>query len=151
VQRVFLGRHHGRGTFGATKKATPISRPRRHKSLFQLLTLAQPVQSIMGATEMRRSKLFIFLELKRATGPVTDWTDALGLKVDIVIEDPRGHVVGIEVKAAATVTATDFSGLRKLAEACGKRFILGLVLYDHDTTVPFGERSFALPISTLWK
>lgn len=60
-------------------------------------------------------------------------------------------MVGIEVKAAATVTATDFSGLRKLAEACGKRFILGMVLYDHDTTVPFGERLFALPISTLWK
>ena len=72
-------------------------------------------------------------------------------EVDIVIEDSRGHVVGIEVKAAATVTATDFSGLRKLAEACGKRFILGLVLYDHDTTVPFGEKLFALPISTLWK
>ena len=72
-------------------------------------------------------------------------------EVDIVTEDSRGHVVGIEVKAAATVTATDFSGLRKLAEACGKRFILGLVLYDHDTTVPFGERLFALPISTLWK
>ena len=72
-------------------------------------------------------------------------------EVDIVIEDPHGHVVGIEVKAAATVIATDFSGLRKLAEACGKRFILGLVLYDHDTTVPFGERLFAAPISTLWK
>jgi hypothetical protein len=72
-------------------------------------------------------------------------------EVDIVIEDPRGHVVGIEVKAAATVTATDFSGLRKLAEACGKRFVLGLVLYDHDTTVPFGEKLFALPIATLWK
>jgi hypothetical protein len=72
-------------------------------------------------------------------------------EVDIVIEDPHGHVVGIEVKAAATVAATDFSGLRKLEEACGKRFILGLVLYDHDTTVPFGERLFALPISTLWK
>jgi uncharacterized protein len=72
-------------------------------------------------------------------------------EVDIVIEDPRGHVVGIEVKASATVTTGDFSGLRKLAEACGKRFVLGLVLYDHDTLVPFGERLFATPISTLWK
>ena len=72
-------------------------------------------------------------------------------EVDIVIEDARGHVVGIEVKAAATVSGADFSGLRKLAEACGKRFIIGLVLYDHDTTVPFGERLFAAPISTLWK
>jgi uncharacterized protein len=60
-------------------------------------------------------------------------------------------VVGIEVKSAATVTGADFSGLRKLAEAYGKRFILGLVLYGHDTTLPFGERLFAAPISTLWK
>jgi predicted AAA+ superfamily ATPase len=72
-------------------------------------------------------------------------------EVDIVMEDSRGHVVGIEVKAAATASGTDFSGLRKLAEACGKRFALGLVLYDHDVVVPFGERLFAAPISTLWK
>lgn len=60
-------------------------------------------------------------------------------------------MAGIEVKSAATVTGADFSGLRKLAEACGKRFILGLVLYDHDAMVPFGERLFAAPISALWK
>jgi uncharacterized protein len=72
-------------------------------------------------------------------------------EVDIVIEDSRGHVLGIEVKAAATVTQSDFSGLRKLSEACGKRFTLGLVLYDHDTLVPFGEKFYAAPISALWK
>lgn len=71
-------------------------------------------------------------------------------EVDIVIEDPQGNVVGIEVKAAATVTPADFSGMHKLAEACGKRFKVGLVLYDHDTVVPFGERLFAVPISALW-
>lgn len=71
-------------------------------------------------------------------------------EVDIVIEDSKGHVVGIEVKAAATVTQSDLSGLRKLAQACGKRFVMGLVLYDHDTVVPFSERFFAVPISTLW-
>jgi hypothetical protein len=71
-------------------------------------------------------------------------------EVDIVIEDQDRRVVGIEVKSSATVTSEDFSGLRKLAQACGKRFTLGLVLYDHDTLVPFGERLFAAPISTLW-
>lgn len=77
--------------------------------------------------------------------------DRYGNEVDLVMEDSRGQVVGIEVKAAATVTTADFSGLRKLAEACGKRFVMGLVLYDHDTLVPFGERLFAAPISTLWR
>lgn len=71
-------------------------------------------------------------------------------EVDIVIEDHQRHVVGIEVKAAATVTASDFSGLRKLADAAGKRFVLGLVLYDETQVVPFGPKLFAAPISTLW-
>jgi uncharacterized protein len=71
-------------------------------------------------------------------------------EVDIVIENQDGQLVGIEVKASATVRSTDFSGLRKLAEVCGRRFALGLVLYDHDTVTPFGERLFAAPISTLW-
>ena len=61
-------------------------------------------------------------------------------EVDVVIEDQDGQVVDIEVKSSATVTSGDFSDLRKLADACGKRFTLGLVLYDHDTVVPFDER-----------
>ena len=71
-------------------------------------------------------------------------------EVDLVIEDSRGRVVGIEVKASATVSKGDFSGLRRLAAACGDRFVLGLVLYDHDRTVPFGDRLIAAPVSTLW-
>lgn len=71
-------------------------------------------------------------------------------EIDIVIENRRGEIVGIEVKAAASVSRADFAGMRRLAEACGKRFLLGLVLYDHDLTVPFGDRMFAVPLSALW-
>jgi predicted AAA+ superfamily ATPase len=71
-------------------------------------------------------------------------------EVDIVMEDLQGRVVGIEVKAAATATAKDFSGLEKLKRACGKKFVLGLVLYDHDQLLSFGEQMYAAPISALW-
>ncbi len=71
-------------------------------------------------------------------------------EVDIVIEDGRGRIVGIEVKASATVSPEDFSGLRRLASACGDRFTLGLVPCDHDETMPFGDRLAAAPVSTLW-
>jgi uncharacterized protein len=71
-------------------------------------------------------------------------------EVDIVIENQRGQVVGIEVKASATVTSSDFRGMRRLAQSCGERFVLGLVLYDSDQAVPFGDRMFAHPISALW-
>ncbi len=72
-------------------------------------------------------------------------------EVDIVLEDPSGRVVGIEVKASATVNAADFRGMRLLADQCGDRFVLGLVLFDSGSTVPFAERMFAAPVSTLWK
>ena len=71
-------------------------------------------------------------------------------EVDIVIEDSLGRIVGIEVKASATVARKDFSGLSRLAAAVGESFVLGLVLCDHDITVPFGERMAAVPISALW-
>jgi len=71
-------------------------------------------------------------------------------EVDIVLENRRGEIVGIEVKSSATVSASDFAGMRKLAQACGQKFIQGLVLYDHDQIVPFSENMFAAPLSTLW-
>lgn len=71
-------------------------------------------------------------------------------EVDIVIEDGLGRTVGIEVKASATVSERDFSGLRRLATAAGENFALGLVLYDGERTVSFGDRTAAVPISALW-
>ena len=71
-------------------------------------------------------------------------------EVDFVLEDAQGRVVGIEVKAAATVTGSDFKGMRKLAAALGRSFQLGIVLYDGEQAVPFGEGLVAAPLSCLW-
>lgn len=71
-------------------------------------------------------------------------------EVDIVIEDDTRGVVGIEVKASATVTPADLKGMRLLAEATGKRFRCGIVLYDGKATLPLGERLWAAPISSIW-
>jgi predicted AAA+ superfamily ATPase len=71
-------------------------------------------------------------------------------EVDLVIEAGDGALVGIEIKASATVNAGDFKGLRKLAAASERDFRLGLVLYDGTRAVPFGERLFAAPIPCLW-
>ncbi|AHE56713.1 ATP-binding protein [Sphingomonas sanxanigenens] len=71
-------------------------------------------------------------------------------EVDIVLERDDGMIVGIEVKASATVRSADFAGLRTLAEICGDRFAYGVMLYDGADIVPFGERLAAAPISSLW-
>ncbi|MBZ9708586.1 ATP-binding protein [Mesorhizobium sp. ESP7-2] len=71
-------------------------------------------------------------------------------EVDVVIEDRRGRIIGIEVKASATVRSQDFRGLRQLQEAVGDRFVRGLVLHDHDRVTPFGQKLQAAPLSVLW-
>jgi uncharacterized protein len=71
-------------------------------------------------------------------------------EVDIVLERDDGMMVGIEVKAAATVKSGDFAGLRTLAEACKDRFAFGVVLYDSADLIPFGDKLAAAPLSSLW-
>ncbi len=74
-----------------------------------------------------------------------------GIEVDAVLETPDGRVIGIEVKAGATVRTDDLSGLRHLAERVGDRFVAGYVLYTGQQTLPFGERLRAVPIDALWR
>jgi len=61
------------------------------------------------------------------------------------------QLAGVELKAAATVTAADFRGLRKLREAVGKRFTAGVVFYDGEASASFGDGLFAVPVRTLWE
>ena len=72
-------------------------------------------------------------------------------EVDIVLERDDGMIVGVEVKASATVKARDFAGMRALAQACGDRFAFGVVLYDSTDVVPFGDKLAAAPLSCLFR
>ena len=60
-------------------------------------------------------------------------------------------MAGVEVKASATVTSTDFRGLRRLKNAAGDRFAGGVVLYDGETCASFGDGLYAVPLRTLWE
>jgi predicted AAA+ superfamily ATPase len=73
------------------------------------------------------------------------------VEVDAVLENRQHQVVGIEVKAASTVRSEDFSGLRRLADKLGDDFLVGIVLYTGNTTLPFGPKLRAMPISALWQ
>jgi len=99
---------------------------------------------------------FVIMELKKQI----TWSDAkpqllnfrtqAGQEADIVLENRSGKIVGIEVKASSSVTAQDFKGLRALAEATGKSFHRGIVLYTGSESVPFGPEFFALPVNAMW-
>ncbi len=71
-------------------------------------------------------------------------------EIDIILEDERGKVVGIEVKTSETPRSDDFKHLRALKEAVGSDFLRGIVLYSGKDKVPFGDGNWAVPISHLW-
>ncbi|GII59136.1 hypothetical protein Pth03_75250 [Planotetraspora thailandica] len=79
------------------------------------------------------------------------YRDRDNVEVDGILERASGEVVGIEVKAAETVRADDFKGLRHLARKLGDRMTAGYVLYAGQETLPFGDRLRALPLSALWQ
>ncbi|MGO8959440.1 MAG: ATP-binding protein [Streptosporangiaceae bacterium] len=73
------------------------------------------------------------------------------VEVDVILENRRRQVVGIEVKASSTVRAEDFAGLRRLAEKLGEDFLVGIVLYTGTATLPFGPKFRAVPVGAIWQ
>lgn len=121
------------------------------------LGLGQPRLSKDRHAFGRNLETFVLQELRRhASGRDDDlrfhhYRDRDDYEVDIVVEQGAGAVAGLEVKGAATVTDGDFAGLRRLARAAGSDFVAGVVVYDGDTLVRFGERLFAVPVHALWQ
>ena len=71
------------------------------------------------------------------------------VEVDVVVtRGPKAW--GIEVKVAASITATDGRGLARLADRCGDDFESGVLLYAGRDVLPLGDRGMlAVPLSEL--
>lgn len=99
---------------------------------------------------------FVIEELRRQSTWMTappglfHYRDGAGQEVDAVLEQRDGSIVGVEVKASATVVPADTRGLRALRSATDDRFVRGIVLYSGDAVVPLGDRLVALPLPALW-
>ncbi|MDR1265963.1 MAG: ATP-binding protein [Propionibacteriaceae bacterium] len=72
-------------------------------------------------------------------------------EVDVVLENRRGQVVAIDVKASAVVRPDDFAGINHLGARLGDDLLVGLVLYNGGETLAFGPKNRAMPISALWE
>jgi uncharacterized protein len=99
---------------------------------------------------------FVAMELRKQLGwseidaTLFHFRDRDGAEVDLVLEARDGRIAGIEVKAASSVGARDFRGLRLLQARLGDLFTTGVVLYTGREVVPFGSKLFAVPLDALW-
>jgi hypothetical protein len=103
-----------------------------------------------------RLENFAVMELrKQSTWSATQpelffWRTASGQEVDIVLEDRAGRVVGVEIKASATLGSNDVRGLQALASAAGKSWVRGVVLYAGTEIIPFASNLHGVPFGRLW-
>ncbi|MFZ3082724.1 DUF4143 domain-containing protein [Rhodoferax ferrireducens] len=75
---------------------------------------------------------FVYGELLKHTTTTAEgdyrllyYRDLDKFEVDVVIENAAGQLVGIEVKATASVKESDLRGLKKLASVAGVQFKMG--------------------------
>jgi hypothetical protein len=100
---------------------------------------------------------FVYAELSKAIAlgaartTISHYRDKDQVEVDFVLERTPGRIVGIEVKASATVRPEDLKGLSRLRDAAGEDFAMGVLLHDGERVMAFGERLIAAPLSILWR
>lgn len=108
-----------------------------------------------GETVGRIFENFVVLELfKQASWSeqsvrLYHFRSQTGQEVDVVIENGRGEVVGIEINLSATPSPKDFTGIKFLREHVGEKFIRGVLICAGKEVVPFGENLHAVPVSML--
>lgn len=140
--------------------ARAIRRPKLHISDTGLLTTLIGADEDRIATDLDLAGMlyetFVAAELERQISWLDNqprmyhFRDRDQREVDIVLEHRDGSVTAVEVKAAATVRERDFRGLRHLRDKLGSRFKAGALIYAGASTVPFGDRLGAVPLSGLW-
>ena len=159
LERVFLLEHLP--AWHSNRLSRLIKRPKLHLCdtgvASALLGVDGPALAYDRTLFGQFLETFVLQELRRQAGwqdyrlSFHHFRDKDGVEVDIVVERGAAGVAGIEVKASGTVRPADFRGLRKLQGALGDRFAGGVVLYDGEATVPFGDRLYGVPLRALFE
>jgi len=75
-----------------------------------------------------------------------------GVEVDLVLEDRKKQLYGVEIKSSSSLKESDFKGLKHLSKLAGAKFKKGIILYTGEQFLSgFGGKNlFAVPVSSLW-
>ncbi|NBX85464.1 MAG: ATP-binding protein [Gammaproteobacteria bacterium] len=101
----------------------------------------------------------VYLELLKQSSWADDpikiyhYRDQRQHEVDFICELSNHQIIGIEVKASATIKKEDFKGLIQLAQNHPKSFFYGMVFYSGEYLLSFSEPGtelYAVPLSFLF-
>ena len=102
---------------------------------------------------------FVFMEAHKHLGWSQEsvrfyhFRDKQKNEVDLVLENNKGKLIAIEVKASSTVKRQDLKGLEKFAECVGDSLQSSVIFYSGQKVIPFqlsSHKAYALPLALLW-
>lgn len=112
--------------------------------LCHLLKITSPAELHQSNNRGAVYETFVLSELVKANTYATQPVDLSfyrtsdGKEIDFVLDNGKGLVL-LEVKAAHSVTPTDFRHMRHFIEQNPGRVVQGMVLYAGERALPFGE------------
>ena len=71
-------------------------------------------------------------------------------EIDFLVQDEKGRYLGIEVKAAETLNARDFSHLKWFSEQPAVRDFTGVVLYAGNMVTSPAKGLYGVPMACMW-
>lgn len=80
---------------------------------------------------------------------ISQYRDKNKREVDFIIENEKGDLLGVEVKAGANVSKNDFKHLKWFGCNLAKNPYTGIVLYPGEHVLRFGDGYYAVPMSCL--
>ena len=101
---------------------------------------------------------FVYSELLKESSYASQSVDIYHFRdlkkreVDLVLEHRNGKIIGVEVKAKATIKKSDLKGMIELAKASKERFYRGFIFYGGDEILPISVDGFlfyCLPLGVL--
>lgn len=95
------------------------------------------------------SELMKYIRTSRLDVKLTFYRTRSGMEIDFILETRKG-IIAMEVKNRDSVSGSDFTNLRRLAEAAGKEWLLGLVIYRGNKIEQFGNGLWAVPACRLF-
>ena len=101
---------------------------------------------------------FVYSELlkeatySKSSVKIYHFRDLRKKEVDLVLENRNGEIIGIEIKAKASIKKSDFKGMIELAREAKGAFSKGIIFYGGDEVKPISADGFVfycLPLGIL--
>jgi len=80
---------------------------------------------------------------------ISQYRDKDKREIDFLVENDGGQMLGVEVKAGASVCDGDFRHMRWFAQNLAKKQMIGIVLYSGRELLSFGKGFWAVPMAAL--